>query len=384
MGRGQAVKVVVTGAAGLLGWHCAARLHAANCTALHHGEASPFSLVTVDRETFQDQEALANCVKGADAVLHFAGVNRGEPGEVESANPAIAQDLLKACAMSGTTPHIVYANSTHAQSDTAYGRSKRIAGELLANAFPRYTNLILPHIFGECARPHYNNVTATLIDQLWNNEAPTIDPEGSVNLLHAGKAAEVAIDAAVNRRVGVIKPDGHRIAISELYDRLAAFHLSYSADVVPHFADEFELALFNSYRTGGYPAHYPKALQIKGDHRGILFETSKAGGSSQSFISTTLPGKRRGDHFHLDLVERFVVISGRAVIRIRRVLTGEMREFLVDGDHPVAIDMPPLHTHHIENLSQDSVITFFWSHRLFDPANPDTFADPVQLEPIAA
>jgi len=44
---------------------------------------------------------------------------------------------------------------------------------------------------------------------------------------------------------------------------------------------------------------------------------------------------------------------------------------------PVAIDMPPLHTHHIENLSDCDVVTFFWAHRHFDPRNSDTFAEPV-------
>ena len=42
--------------------------------------------------------------------------------------------------------------------------------------------------------------------------------------------------------------------------------------------------------------------------------------------------------------------------------------------------MPPLHTNHIDNDSDRDVVTFFWSHRLFDPANPDTFADPVLPE----
>ena len=49
----------------------------------------------------------------------------------------------------------------------------------------------------------------------------------------------------------------------------------------------------------------------------------------------------------------------------------------MSGAEPAAIDMPPLHTHHIENDGDGEVVTFFWAHRLFDPANPDTFADPV-------
>jgi UDP-2-acetamido-2,6-beta-L-arabino-hexul-4-ose reductase len=42
--------------------------------------------------------------------------------------------------------------------------------------------------------------------------------------------------------------------------------------------------------------------------------------------------------------------------------------------------MPTLHTHSIENVGPGRLLTLFWTHDLFDPAAPDTYADPV-LEP---
>ncbi|WP_288987699.1 NAD-dependent epimerase/dehydratase family protein, partial [uncultured Sphingopyxis sp.] len=182
------MKIAVTGAGGLLGWHAAARLHAVNCAARFRGDAAPYELALLDHAAFEDSDRLAAAVDGAAAVLHFAGVNRGAEAEVEAANPAIAQQLVDACRRAGSTPHILYANSIHAGSDTFYGRSKRIAGEILAGAEGTYSEMMLPHIFGECARPYYNNVTATLIDQIWKGEQPTINPEGRVSLFHAGAA----------------------------------------------------------------------------------------------------------------------------------------------------------------------------------------------------
>lgn len=374
------MKIAVTGARGLLGWHAAARLHAANCAARFRGEEPPYELVLLDHAAFEDEAQLDAAVRDTAAVLHFAGVNRGAEAEVEAANPAIAQKLADACRRTDAAPRIVYANSIHAGSDTFYGRSKRIAGEILSDAGGDYSETMLPHIFGECARPYYNNVTATLIDQIWKGEQPTINPEGRVSLLHAGAAANLAIDAALGNWSGTATPAGRDMGIVELHDRLRAFHALYSANLFPDLDDPFDLALFNSYRTGGYPGFYPKKMDPKSDARGMLFETSKALGQSQTFVSTTLPGATRGDHFHTDLVERFLVVSGRATIRIRKVLTDEVHSFAVSGDEPVAIDMPPLHTHHIVNDSGDHVVTFFWSHRLFDPANPDTFADPVLIQ----
>jgi len=374
------VRIAVTGAKGLLGWHAAARLHAVNCAARFRGETSPHELRLLDHKGFDDDATLHAAVAGADAVLHFAGVNRGPDAEVEAANPSIAQRLIEACLRTSTTPHIVYANSIHARKDTPYGRSKRIAGEILEAAPGQFSQLMLPHIFGECARPYYNNVTATLIDQIWSGEEPTINPAGKVSLLHAGVAANLAIGAALSDQAGTRPLAGRDLAIADLYDRLREFHEFYSAGVFPLLDDAFDLALFNSYRTGGYPKFYPRQLDPRRDARGVLFESSRAHGASQTFVSTTLPGRSRGDHFHTDLVERFLVVSGRATIRIRKVLTDEVHSFEVSGDEPVAIDMPPLHTHHIVNDSDRDVVTFFWSHRLFDPADPDTFADPVLPE----
>lgn len=371
------MKIVVTGAKGLLGWHCAARLHAANCAAGFRGDPHPYTLVQIDRHGFADPATLSQAVAGADAVIHFAGVNRAPEAEVEAANPAIARQLIDACRAAGSTPHIVYANSIHSSMDTPYGRSKRIAGELFAQAVDRYTDLQLPNIFGECARPDYNNVTATLIDRLWKGVEPQINPDGEVPLLHAGAAAQIAIDAVLQATFGTIVPEPRRMKVVALYARLQEFHHLYQADMFPAFADDFDVALFNSYRTGGFPAHYPRAITPKADARGVLFETAKSHGPSQTFMSTTHPGQLRGDHFHTGLVERFLVVQGRATIRIRKVLTDEVHSFEVDGDHPAAIDMPPLHTHHIENTSDGQVTTFFWAHRLFDPKDPDTFADPV-------
>jgi UDP-2-acetamido-2,6-beta-L-arabino-hexul-4-ose reductase len=377
MEGGRGVKIVVTGASGLIGWHASVRLHAQNCAARFRGEPVPFDLVQVDHAAFADPERLRAAMAGADAVLHFAGVNRGEDGEVESANPRIARTLVDAIRRAGSKPHIVYANSTHAANDTPYGRSKRAASEMFASSDLGLTNLILPHIFGEGARPYYNNVTATLIDQVIKGEVPTINPDGVVHLLHAGAAAQIAIDAGLEGQVGEVTPTGLRTGVPTLYELLRTFHQNYSVNIFPDLADKFQAALFNSYRTALYPDSFPRPLKLNTDKRGTLFEAVKGGGGGQSFASWTKPGVTRGDHFHLDKVERFLVLDGEAIIRIRRVLDGPVWKYRVSGKAPTPVDMPTLHTHSIENVGDRPLLTLFWTHEMFDPNAPDTFADPV-------
>lgn len=51
------MKVVVTGATGLIGWHAAARIHAANRHAHFQNKPEPFHLETLQRNPFQNQNA---------------------------------------------------------------------------------------------------------------------------------------------------------------------------------------------------------------------------------------------------------------------------------------------------------------------------------------
>lgn len=370
-------KIVVTGAGGLIGWHAHARLHAANCAARFRGLDVPYAIVALDHAGFASDAMLQAAVAGADAVLHFAGVNRAPDDEVEAANPGIAARLVAACQAAGAVPHIVYANSTHAVSDTPYGRSKRIAGERLAAFAQRYTDMVLPHIFGEAARPHYNNVTATLIDQIIASKDVTVNPDGRVHLVHAGVAAQAAIDAVLTVAVGEVRPVSREMRVPDLLARLQGFHDLYQRNIYPAFADDLDVALFNTYRAATYPAGWPRLLTLNTDARGTLFEAAKGGSGGQTFLSTTRPGVTRGDHFHLHKVERFLVVQGQATIRIRRVLTDDVWEYAVSGAAPAPVDMPTLHTHSIENTGPGDLLTLFWTHDQFDPANPDTFADKV-------
>jgi UDP-2-acetamido-2,6-beta-L-arabino-hexul-4-ose reductase len=172
-------------------------------------------------------------------------------------------------------------------------------------------------------------------------------------------------------------------SVEHVWTALRRFHHVYvpSGDV-PVLEDKLDGDLFNTYRAALFPSHYPTVLHPHKDMRGTLVETVRAhGAGGQTFVSTTLPGVTRGDHFHLSKFERFVVLEGSAVIRLRRLFTSEIFEFEVSGDDPVAIDMPTMWLHNITNVGSTVLTTMFWTDALFDPANPDTFYEPVVTLP---
>ena len=373
--------VLVTGAHGMLGFHVRARLHVEDQVQVH----------CAGRPEFDQLEELTRLVRDADAIVHLAGVNRGTDEEVEAGNLHAADRLIEALEAAGHAPTVLFASSTHRDRETVYGRAKREAGARLsawaARAEARMVEMVLPHIYGEQGRPHYNSVVHTLCHQLVGGEELTIhDRDGQLELLHAGALAQEILSLLRGAEPDVAQQSVRRSAgtpmtVGELADLLTEQHRQYFVQrEIPRVCNELELALFNCLRGVAFPAAYPIPLELCEDSRGSLFEAVRSHRAGQTFFSPTRPGVTRGNHFHFGKVERFLVVGGHAQIRIRRLFDNQVHSFEVCGERPMLIDMPTLHTHDITNVGDRELLTLFWAHEFFDPDRPDTFAEPVLLD----
>lgn len=365
------MRIGITGADGLLGFHLRALLHS----------RGDFEVSLANRQTFADPDALCRFVRGLDGLAHFAGMNRGDEAEVEATNVALAEALTAALERAGATPAIVFANSTHIDRDTAYGRGKRAAAARLScwaetNA-ARFCDLVLPNVFGEFGRPFYNSVVSTFCHQIAKGDKPEIHVDGEVELVHAQLVAQRVLEAMQGRESGQVRMIGKPIRVSALLERLNGLHQQYAAQVMPDLADSLDLGLFNTLRSYMYPRHYPVALDLRCDDRGSLFEAVKTRNGGQTFLSSTHPGVTRGNHYHLRKVERFLVVAGEAEIRLRRLFGEPVETFRVSGIRPCYIDMPTFHTHSITNVGNGELMTLFWANEIFDPGDSDTYAEAV-------
>ncbi len=99
----RGLRVAITGAAGFLGWHLRAYLHSLGC----------HEVVPIDRACLNDPARLEQAVRDCDAVVHLAGLNRADEEAILRVNPELARTLVSACQRAHSTPHVVFANSTH-------------------------------------------------------------------------------------------------------------------------------------------------------------------------------------------------------------------------------------------------------------------------------
>jgi UDP-2-acetamido-2,6-beta-L-arabino-hexul-4-ose reductase len=364
-------RVGITGAAGQLGFVTRARL------AFHHD----MQVTATTRASFGDPAALAAFVRECDAIVHLAGVNRASDEEIETGNRDLAQRLVDACARAGSAAHIVFATSIHRDSDGAYGRAKRAAGDILG-AFCdaqgcRHTEIVLPNLFGEFSRPYYNNFVGTFCVQVARGEQPSIVEDRSIELLHYLDASDCIAEAIVRGACGEVRPRGTLTSVGAVAGQLKRFHAIYSSGDIPNLRDRFDLSLFNTYRSALFPDRGPVRLERRADPRGSFFECVRSDAGGQTSFSTSLPGVVRGNHFHFRKVERFVVLKGEALIGVRKLFSDHVRTHRASGDDPCFVDMPTLCTHNLRNIGDDELLTLFWTNDRFDPQDPDTYAEPV-------
>ena len=368
------MRILVTGAEGFLGWHLRSRLRS----------TTGHDVVAVGRSEWS---RLPEHAADVDAIIHVAGVNRAEPGELVSGNKQLAVDVAHAvAARSGPAPTVVFANSVQVGNGSPYAEGKQRAADVLRFATESrggaFVDVLLPNLFGEHGRPAYNSFVSTFVEAVVSGRSPEID-DREISLLHAQGAAGSLIRAAESPADDAAKGlDLASVDTSVLgvWQTLTRFHALYPVTGdVPALEDGFQRDLFNTYRAGLFPGHAPIRLSPRSDARGRLVETVRAHGQGgQSFVSTTVPGVTRGEHYHLHKIERFVVLEGEAVIALRRMFTSDVLEFAVSGSDPVAIDMPTMWAHNITNVGHGALTTLFWTDTLFDPEAPDTTPEPVR------
>ncbi|KPK45285.1 MAG: hypothetical protein AMJ65_00385, partial [Phycisphaerae bacterium SG8_4] len=172
-----------------------------------------------------------------------------------------------------------------------------------------------------------------------------------------------------------------RVMVSEILAKLNRFKdMYYDKSIVPDLEAGFEQHLYNTFLTYMENSDYQRFPMVHSDDRGSLFEVVKQEDGAQVFFSTTKPGITRGNHYHTRKMEKFCVVKGQAIIRLRRIGTDQVIEYNVSGSKPASIEMPIFYTHSIENVGTEELLTLFWTNELFDNDDPDTFYESVLTE----
>jgi UDP-2-acetamido-2,6-beta-L-arabino-hexul-4-ose reductase len=369
-------RVLITGGRGFLGRNLAAHLSMREDCA-----------VTIIGRT-DSADDLRRALADADIIFHLAGVNRPQhPSEFDTGNYGFTEMLVSMLRELGRVPKIVFSSSIQASLDNPYGASKTRAEQVLRE-FAAETGASvriyrLRNLFGKWCRPNYNSVTATFCHNIAHDLPISVsDPANELDLSYVDDVVTAFLAELDGEIQGQDIPEiiSYHLTLGDLAGRIQAFHEMKSSLRLPDFADPFNRALYATYLSYVPQDRREYQLDIKSDPRGSLAEFVKSDAFGQIFVSRTRPGITRGNHYHHTKTEKFFVVEGEGLIRMRPIEGTEVHEYHVTGSSYQVVDIPPGLTHSITNVGTTDMVTLFWSSEVFDPNRTDTYFLPVDIE----
>ena len=400
------MKILVTGAKGFVGKNLCAQLkNIKDGKARFYGDVSVSEVFEYDIDS--DPADLDKWCSCCDFVFNLAGVNRPkETSEFMEGNFGFASQLLDTLRKHGNKCPVMLSSSQQASltgrfGNSEYGRSKKAGEDLFLKYGDETGAKVLvyrfPNLFGKWCRPNYNSAVATFCNAFANDLPFTVnDPTVELELLY--------IDDLVDEMIGCLKGEEHRCEfdglrvfptdsgrycyvsvthearLGEIVDLLTRFEEQRKTLVIPEIPDgSFAKKLYSTFLSYLPASKTIFDLKMNVDDRGSFTELLKTLNCGQFSVNVSKPGITKGQHWHNSKWEFFIVVSGKALIRERKIDSTEVLNFEVSGEKIQAVHMLPGYTHNIINLSDtEPLVTLMWANEQFDPGRPDTYFEPVE------
>ena len=365
------MKILVTGAGGFIGKNLTAELK-------NRGYIDIFEY---DKDT--DIALLDEYCKEAGFVYHLAGVNRPvDQSEYMEGNFGFTSILLDNLKKHGNKCPVMLSSSIQAELDNPYGKSKK-AGEELLFEYGKATGAKVlvyrfPNVFGKWCRPNYNSAIATFCNNIARDMPIQVnDPAVNMRLVYIDDVLEELINALDGKEnhtgdfceVEVV----HKVSLGKIIDLIYSFKRSREERSIPDMSDEFTKKLYSTYLSYLPENQFRYSLMTNVDNRGSFTEFIKTPDRGQVSVNISRPGITKGNHWHHTKNEKFLVVSGKGVIRFRGIGSDEIIEYYVSGEKLEVVDIPTGYTHNIENLGSTDMVTIMWANECFNPDKPDTY-----------
>jgi UDP-2-acetamido-2,6-beta-L-arabino-hexul-4-ose reductase len=374
------LNVLITGANGFIGKNLYVALK----------EMKRFSIQTYSKE--QTMEELEQLLNQADVVYHLAGVNRAKDNEeFVKGNIELTEKITEILRRIDRKPIVVMSSSIQATKNTAYGKSKKKAEEILEKYAQETKNnqvfiYRLTNVFGKWGKPNHNSVVATFCYNIARGlDIEIHDPHKEIELVYIDDVVKEFINR-IFQLPAECKPSYHiviptyKITLKNLAAQILEFYNFRNHLIMPDLSHSLTKALYSTYLSYLEQNDFAYDLEMKKDYRGSLVELIKSNQFGQIFISTSHPGITRGNHYHHTKVEKFCVIKGKANIKLRHILSDDIISYVVTGDKLEIVDIPPGYTHSLENIEESELIVLFWANEIFEKDRPDTYFIEVENE----
>jgi len=370
------LKLAITGQDGFIGYHLYNSIKY---------KRDDIEIIEFDKNFFKNTRSLDLVFNNADIIVHLAGLNRSKNQEyLFDQNISLSQKVIDSIKRVGFKGHLIFASSTQEKDNNHYGNAKKFSRLLFSKESKKlgfkFSGLIIPNVFGPFVKPNYNSFIATFCYNSIRNIENKIIEDNQVSLIYVDDLINKIIKVFNAKPAPTIEVSHQETTfVSEVKSLIEEIKDKYlEKGEIPELNSKFKIDLFKTFISYiPYKEFFPRKYNLMVDQRGSFSELIRTGVSGQVSYSITKSNKIRGNHFHTRKVERFSVISGEALIKIRKINSQESFEFKLSGKIPSYIDMPIWHTHNIENIGKEPLITVFWINELYNEDDSDTFFENV-------
>lgn len=369
------MNILVTGAGGFIGRNLIEQLKV----------MEDVTVYSYDLDT--DPKLLSEYTRDCHIVYHLAGINRPKTeDEFMKGNCDFTRTLLDNLKANGNNATVVVSSSIQAELDNPYGVSKK-AGEEAVFEYAKETGAKaviyrFPNVFGKWCRPNYNSAVATFCHNIARDLPITVnDPTVMMHLVYIDDVCEELLAVArdeehVRDGYGYV-PKVYDVLLGDIPKLLYSFKESRTTLRVADFTDGFEKKLYSTYLSYLPDDSFAYPLVMHVDNRGSFTEFLKTDERGQVSVNISHPGIVKGNHWHNTKNEKFLVVSGKGLIKLRKVGSSEVIEYYVSGDELMVVDIPCGYTHSIANIGDTDMATVMWVNEVFDPNHPDTYFEEV-------
>lgn len=372
------MNILVTGAKGFIGKNLVTELKKRNFTNIYE-----FDMNT-------EHSALDIYTKTCDFVFHLAGVNRPKSNEeYMPGNLGITSELLECLKRNNNKAPVLITSSIQAEIDNPYGNSKRASEEAMFT-YAKETGVSvfvyrLPNVFGKWCKPNYNSAVATFCYNIATGLPIQVnDPKVIMNLVYIDDVINAFIqnllNSSENKERNIKAPQNEycsvqpvfTIKLGKIAELVHSFKQTREKLNIPDMSDGFTKRLYSTYLSYLPQNEFNYPLRMNVDERGSFTEFIKTPDRGQVSVNISKPNITKGNHWHHTKCEKFLVVSGKGVIRFRKIDCEDVVEYYVSSEKLEVIDIPPGYTHNIENLGSEDMVTIMWVNEVFNPEKPDT------------
>jgi UDP-2-acetamido-2,6-beta-L-arabino-hexul-4-ose reductase len=365
------MKILVTGAKGFVGKNLIAELR----------NRKYEDIFEVDINT--NIELLDKYTRECEFVFHLAGVNRPkDEKEFMEGNYEFTTVLLNKLKKYGNKAPVISTSSMQAEFDNPYGKSKK-AGEEVLFLYKEETGskaLVyrLPNVFGKWCRPNYNSAVATFCNNIANDlEIKVNDPTVVMNLVYIDDVIAEFINTLEGKENKLEKycsvPVVYTVTLGKIVELIQSFKESRVNLRIPDMGNEFEKKLYSTYLSYLPKNEFSYPLKMNRDDRGSFTEFIKTPERGQVSVNISKVGITKGNHWHHTKNEKFMVVSGKGLIKFRKIDSDEIIEYRVSGEKLRVVDIPIGYTHSIVNVGDADMVTVMWANETFNTEKPDTY-----------